>query len=132
MTSDLQSSAPGLYDRPTVVAVDVAFNTAGVATGIDMGTLPAGTVVTRAWAEVLTAFNAATTNVLQIGYVGNLGAYLGVADITEGTPGVYPTGGKGPFAAETVDRAAVASYTQTGAAATAGTARCYLEYVRAR
>lgn len=132
MTSDLQSSAPGLYDRPVVVAADIAFNTAGAAAGIALGTIPAGSVVTRAWFEVLTAFNAATTNVITVGYTGNLSAYLGAADVTEGTPGVTPAGGKGPFAAETADRDLVVAYTQTGTAATTGTGRAYVEYARVR
>jgi hypothetical protein len=94
-------------------------------TTVALDTLAAGDVVVQAWAEVVTAFNAATTNVITLGDGTTANKYLTSTDITEGTPGVYPTGGKGPFAAETAAGTLTATYTQTGTAATTGAARVY-------
>ena len=96
----------------------------------DVVDVPAGAVVLRVWAEVLEAFNAATTNVLIVGHAADDDAYLVAADVTEGTPGVYPAGGKGPFAAETAARTIQAKFSQTGTAATTGIARVFVEYAR--
>lgn len=96
---------------------------------VDIVTIPAGAAVKRAWAEILTAFNAATTNVVFCGHAADDDAYLTTADVVEGTPGVSPAGGKGPFAAETAERIIQAKYTQTGTAATAGQARVYVEWI---
>lgn len=96
----------------------------------DVVDLPAGAVVIHAWAEILTAFNAGTTNVIELGVTGTQGKYLAAADVVEGTPGVSPAGGKGPFAAEAAAITVKAFYTQTGAAATTGRARVFVEYAR--
>jgi hypothetical protein len=92
--------------------------------------LPAGAVVTRAWCEVITAFNAGTTNVLELGVTGTQGKYIASTDITEGTPAVYPAGGRGPFPAETAAVTVRAFFAQTGTAATTGRARFFVEYAR--
>lgn len=92
---------------------------------VTLEALAAGDVVVQAWAQVTTAFNAGTTNVLTLGNGVTADKFLAAADVTEGTPGVYPTGGKGPFTAETVAGSLVATYTQTGTAATTGAARVY-------
>lgn len=94
----------------------------------DVVDLPAGAVVTRVWAEVLAAFNAATTNVLELGVTGNQGKYLAAADVAEGAIGV--SAAKGPFAAEAAAVTVRAFFTQTGAAATTGRARVFVEYAR--
>ena len=90
-----------------------------------LDSLDVGDVVVQCWVEVLTAFNAASTNVLTVGTVAAADKYLAAADVTEATPAVYPTGGKGPFAAETVAATLNVKYTQTGTAATTGAARAY-------
>lgn len=121
MANDLRSSAPGEFGATRLVAASIAFGTSSVA----LDTLAVGDVVINVWCQVLTAFNAGTTNVLTVGD-GNTGnKYLAAADITEGTPGVYPTGGAGPFVAETVERTLTVSYAQTGTPATTGSARVY-------
>lgn len=93
---------------------------------VTLGTIPAGASVVQAWVEVTQAYNAVTTNVLTVGYVGSTSAYLAAADVTEGTPGVYPVGGKGPYPAESAERTAVVAYSQSGTAATTGASRAYL------
>ena len=45
----------------------VSFDTAGVATGVSIGILPAGAQIVLAQANVITAFNAASTNVAVVG-----------------------------------------------------------------
>jgi hypothetical protein len=121
MANDLRSSAPGEFGATRLVAATIAFGTSSVA----LDTLAIGDVVIQCWAEVLTAFNAGTTNVLTLGDGTTGNKYLAAADVAEGTPGVSPAGGKGPFAAETAAGTLTASFAQTGTAATAGSARVY-------
>ncbi len=123
MANDLRSSAPGEFGSLRLVAGTISYNTAGGTLAIE--SLSAGDVVINVWAQILTAFNAGTTNVLIVGDGNTTNKYLGASDITEGTPGVYPTGGAGPFAAETTSRTLTATYTQSGTAASTGSARIY-------
>lgn len=118
----LRASAPGEYGGMRLVSAAVVFGSTTVA----LGELAVGDVVVQAWVQVVTAFNAATTNVLVLGDGTTTDKYLNSTDVTEGTPGVYPTGGKGPFVAETAAKTLTATYTQTGAAATTGAARVYV------
>jgi hypothetical protein len=111
---------------PSIAEAEILFSD----TAQDVVDLPAGAVVLRAWAEILQAFNAGTTNVLEVGIAGTQGKYLAAADVAEGALGVSPAGGKGPFARITVAETVRAFFTQTGAAATTGRARVYIEYVR--
>jgi hypothetical protein len=119
--SDVRASAPGSYGAVRLVQGTVVFGS----TTVDLETLAVGDVVVPAWCEVLTAFNAATTNVITLGNGVTADKFLAAADVTEGTPGVYPTGGKGPFTAETVAGTLRATYAQTGTAATTGSAKVY-------
>jgi hypothetical protein len=100
-------------------------------TTVTLGALKAGEVVSQVWAEVITAFNAGTTNVLTVGITGTTNKYLGTADVTEGTPGVYPTGGAGPFAAAAADTSIIATYAKTGTTPTTGRAVVYVEVTSA-
>lgn len=119
--SDVRSSAPGEYGALRLVAATIDF----ADTTVELEDLAIGDVVVLAWAQVTTAFNAATTNVLTLGNGVTADKFLAAADVTEGTPGVYPTGGKGPFTAETAAGTLTATYAQTGTAATTGSARVY-------
>lgn len=121
MADTLRGSAPGEYGALRLVAGTIAFGQSS----ITLESLAVGDVVVRCWAEVLTAFNAGTTNVLTVGDGTTGNKYLAAADVTEATLAVYPTGGKGPFAAETVAGTLTASFAQTGTAATTGSARVY-------
>ena len=118
-----REAVAGLQGNMRLIAATIAFNTAGGTA--DLGALAVGDVVMQVWAQVTTAFNAATTNVITVGDGTTADKYLAAADITEGTPGVYPTGGKGPFAAETAAGTLRVTYTQTGTAATTGSAKVY-------
>jgi hypothetical protein len=119
--SDVRASAPNEYGNVRLVAGTIAFSQ----TSVTLDTLAVGDVVVQCWAQVTTAFNAATTNVLIAGNGVTTDKFLAAADVTEGTPGVYPTGGKGPFTAETVAGSLVVAYSQTGTAATTGSAKVY-------
>jgi hypothetical protein len=119
--SDLRSSAPGEYGQLRLVSAALLFSN----TTVDLESLAVGDVVVSAWVQVITAFNAGTTNVITLGDGTTADKYLAAADVTEGTPGVYPTGGKGPYVAETGTGTLRATYTQTGTAATTGAARVY-------
>lgn len=121
MAGDLRSSAPGEFGALRLAAVTIAF---GDSTKT-LDSLAVGDVVVQCWAEVLTAFNAGTTNVLTLGDGTTANKYLTSSDVTEGTPGVYPSGGKGPFAAEAAAGTLTATFAQTGTAATTGSARVY-------
>lgn len=121
MANDLRSSAPGEFGALRLVAATIGFGQSSVA----LDTLSVGDVVVRCWAEVLTIFNAGTTNVLTLDDGNTANKYLGASDVTEGTVGVYPSGGIGPFKAETTERTLTAKYAQTGTAATTGSARVY-------
>lgn len=121
MGNTLRESAPGEYGATRLVAGTIGYGQSTVV----LESLAAGDVVVQCWAEVLTAFNAGTTNVLTLGDGTTGNKYLTASDVTEGTPGVYPTGGKGPFVAETVAGSLTATYAQTGTAATTGSARVY-------
>ena len=100
------------------------------------GTLPLKAFVTNITCEVVTAFNASTTNVLTLGTTTTATNLVDAAtsnmSITEGTAGVYAmtasTGlGRGLTASAAVPL--YVKYTYTGDAPTAGVAVCVIEYV---
>ena len=99
----------------------VNYNDTGVSTGVFMGTLPAGAMVTDIVANVRTAFNAGSGNSLSVGITST--AYtdiLATADVTLATTGGY----RGTILAA-ADRMATDAdvyirYTQTGSTASAG------------
>lgn len=118
---DLRSSAPNEYSDLRTVSAAVVFGSSTVA----LDTLAVGDVVVRCWADVTTVFNAGTTNVLTLGDGTTGNKYLAASDVTEGSTGVTPAGGKGPFTAETAAGTLTATFAQTGTAATTGAARVY-------
>ena len=104
----------------------VNYDTDGIAAGAVICRIPKGTFVTKAVAVVKTAFNAATTNVLTVGFKTGKNELLGSSDVTAGTAGTY----KKELFVEGGDNVEVyAQYTQTGTAATDGSAEIYLEVV---
>jgi len=111
---------------------DIAYNTTGIAAGVLIGTVPAGSKITRAVVYVDTAFNAGTTNVLVAGTTGTGTNLVAAGDVTEGTPNAYTPAdaanqGRGLIFAADTDL--FVSYTQTGTAATTGVATIIVEYV---
>lgn len=109
----------------------VNFNDAGIAAGVGRQWLPAGAIITGTDVYVGAAFNAATTNVVTVGLGGVANNIVAAADVDESTvaltKGIKPTGtALGPLAA---DSQVTVAYTQTGAAATAGSAVVIINYV---
>src|SRR5690242_18207254 len=110
----------------------VNFNDAGVAAGVGKQWLPKGALVLGTDVFVGQAFNAATTNVITVGTVGDAANNLvAAADVDETvvaiTKGIKPTGAAlGPLAAP---KQVQVTYTQTGAAASAGWAIVCVMYI---
>ena len=110
-----------------VLRANVAYNTPGIAGGIQIGTVPRGARLRGLHVYVDTAFNAATTNVLAAGTAAT-GTQLADGTATAaGTTGykTVTTGNALTFASDTP---IYVSYAQTGTAATAGAATFILEF----
>jgi hypothetical protein len=109
------------------------FADAGLAVGIQIGVLPQNAFIMDCLVEIVTAFNAGTTNPISIGTVA--AAYNNIhaaGDNTPGTPNVY----RAALAASKFGRALTQGgdtpvflkYTPTGTAATTGVGEVVLEY----
>jgi len=104
--------------------IDFNLGTAGVA---QVGTLPAGCAVLRAYTVITTVFNNATTNVLKIGTVASPAAI--VSTVATGTLGVTlgtVTAGVGFL--PTVDTPIIATSFSTGVPSTTGSGVVIVEY----
>lgn len=110
----------------------VNWNDTGIATGNGKQWLPKGAVLIGTDVNIVTAFNAATTNVLSVGIEASTYANIATsAQTISGTTGLKqnlaPTGtALVPLAA---DSQVFALYTQTGTAATAGQAVVIVKYI---
>ena len=110
----------------------VNFGDVGIASGVAFDNpLPAGAFILRVLVEIVTAFNAVTTNVLTVGTV-NTPPYnniVAAADVNEAVTGIYDvTRALGRSLTAAGDVTVVAQYTQTGTAATTGQAIIVIEY----
>lgn len=108
----------------------VTYSDAGISTGIAFNApLPAYAQILSTYANVITAFNAQTTNVLTIGTnsssYNDIAAAGGIDETTTGMQVVTTGGGLNI----TTDTTVYVKYTQTGTAATAGKARIVIAYV---
>jgi len=105
-------------------SVPVNFNDTGVASGILCLTVDAleKPTVVEVQVIVTTAFNAGTTNVLLVGTTAGGNDILAASDITEATPGFYPSNGGAKQILVTVDTPIYVTYTYTGTAPTTGQA----------
>lgn len=114
------------YVRKTVNYNDTNI---GTADSVVVGYLPANAEIVDVKVNVLTAFNAATTNVLTVGTSSGSDAdIVGAGDVDESTTGVYSVT-KGWGLSLTADTKIYAKYTQTGTAATTGKARILISYI---
>lgn len=113
------------------IARTLAYNTAGAATGVVVGAIPAGAIVTCWNVHVTTAFNAGTTNPIAIGTTGTGADVAAAASITSATAGAYSSanvaaaGARGALPSDTT---IYVSYIPTGTAATTGAAVVVVEY----
>jgi hypothetical protein len=106
-----------------------SFALADLASGtLKIGTLPAGARVLNTDLFIETAFNAATTNVLDVGFAGTIGAFLPTGTAVAGTTGQKtskPSALTGVIAADTDVNV---TFSQTGTAATTGSASVVIQY----
>jgi hypothetical protein len=108
----------------------INFNDVGIASGVAFENwLPQGAFITRVLVEIVTAFNAATTNVLTVGTnatdynnivaAGDTPEVAGITDVTRALGrGLAAAGNVRPYA----------KYTQSGTAATTGQAVVLIEF----
>lgn len=111
----------------TLKAIEINFNTIGAAAGLKLFSIRASVnnpVLVKFMTEVVTGFNALTTNVLTFGTNATATQIYGAADITEGTVGF----GVPKYVRYTANTDIFAKYTQSGTAATAGRAIIYFEF----
>lgn len=106
------------------------FNDPDIAKASFINSLPQGAVILAVQVEIITAFNAGSTNPITVGT--NSTTYNNIAisgDITSGTIGVYmPTRGLGQSLANAAGVAVFATYIPTGTAATTGQAQITILY----
>jgi len=111
----------------------VNYNDPNIATGIPFSNyLPKGAQILDTYVNIITAFNAGTTNVLTVGQ--NASSYndiVGASDVDETAVAMTAvlTGGKLDLSAGEVQP--YVKYAQTGTAATAGKARIVITYALA-
>lgn len=108
----------------------ITFNigTAGI---VQVGTIPAGCLVLRAYVVVTTAFNFGTNNLVKVGIVGSDASILSTVSLT--TAGVIAATSVLATATATstapiVDTQIIATSLCTGTAGTAGAAHIVVEY----
>lgn len=115
----------------------VNFGDVGISTGVAIGpdALPQGAFITGVWVEVVTAFNAVTTNTLTVGTVAaaynNIvasGDLPGNGTASLGTQVTAVGRGQGRSLASAGDTQVFIRYVQTGTAATTGQAVVVIEY----
>jgi hypothetical protein len=109
----------------------VNFNDTGIAAGVNKQWLPAGAVITDTSVMIAAAFNAGTTNVLSVGLGGSNNTIVAAGAVAPGAVGltnaIVPSGNAlGPLA---TDSQVNVTYTQTGAAASAGQAIVMIKYI---
>lgn len=100
----------------------VNYNDASIGTGVVMGTLPAGAMIVSQNVRVSTAFNAGTTNALNVGTAA-AGTQVFTDAATAGARS--PTIANLSFAA---DQDIYVTYAQTGTVASAGVADIVIGY----
>lgn len=107
----------------------VNYNDAGIANGVYGFTLPLGAFITSVLVEIVTIFNAATTNVLTVGANATFDDIVAAADVNEAAVAVTSvTRALGRSIAATAAKDVYVKYTQTGTAATAGQAEIVIMY----
>jgi len=93
---------------------------------VSLGKIPKGAILLETTVEVVTVFNAVTTNVLTVGTSADPTTLVAAADVNEAAVGTTVKAKSSVLTAETEF---VAKYTQTGTAATTGQARCTIKYL---
>lgn len=104
------------------IRATVNYNDAGIGSGVVIGTLPKGAVIVGTTVYCKTAFNAGTTNALQVGTAAS-GTQVTNDAATAGARNTVPA-----LDLSAGDQDIFATYAQTGTAATAGQATIVIQY----
>lgn len=110
------------------IRCDVAYDTAGVGSGLLFGRLPANSVIIAVKVDVTTAFNAATTNVLTIGTSTTANELWDSGALAESAGSQLVQDIAAATSARTATTDLYVKYAQTGTAATAGAATIVVLY----
>jgi hypothetical protein len=126
----MPGSAPArIMSVNCIHALRATIRYSNVGTPVEIGTIPAGSFVKGVWVHVTTAFNAATTNTLDIGTTADADGFAAAAGTLVGATGIKAnlTGAQSgdTLTADTVVTATVGA---TGTAATAGVASVLVEF----
>jgi hypothetical protein len=111
----------------SAITETIAFSNTGA---VSIGTLPSNAQIVNVNIDVTTAFNAGTTNTVTVGKTGTAAAYVTTTSvgsagrISVATTGVYSAWADTGLAEVDV----IVTFSQTGTAATAGTARVTIVY----
>lgn len=116
--------------NPMTIRATVNYNDANISSGFQIGTIPQNAVVQDVDVDIVTAFNAATTNVLTVGTTTTATELVAAGDVNEGATGnTGPiTRGRGRSLTSAGDVGVYVKYTQSGTAATAGQATITVTY----
>lgn len=120
--------------------VTVNFNDPRIASGVWFGTIPKNSFITAIDAQVVTAFNAGTTNVITVGATATANEIV-ASGITAATPGIYhltTAAGLGNLITNNTtyqtalngDVPLYVKYAQTGTAATTGQVIIVIQFAK--
>jgi len=114
----------------TFISKSFAFDTNGISTAatVQIGTLPLGALVLQTIVRVKAAFNAATTNVIIVGTSTDDDEFIESGDVDEATVDTYFSD-RSAGIVMTADTPVYVQYTQTGTAATTGSADVVITYI---
>lgn len=108
----------------------VNYNDPNISTAQAFGAIGQNAFIVNVEVEIVTAFNAGSTNVLTIGTSTSANEIVSSSDVDETTPGVTRvTRGFGRSLTASADTTLYAKYTQTGTPATTGQAVIVIEYI---
>lgn len=116
------------HQHTTYLRKRVNYNDAGVASGVLVGTLPAGAIITDVTTLISTVFNAATTNVINVGTTPTGAEIAATAQVIPGTAGSKKPTAYQALGAMAADQDVWVSFTQTGTAATTGIGYVIVSY----
>ncbi|NKE69894.1 hypothetical protein [Candidatus Manganitrophus noduliformans] len=94
---------------------------------VSLGVIPKGAIIIETIVNVITVFNAGTTNVLVVGKAGTANELVAEGDVNEASATLQRVAKN--IAALAADTEYLANYTQTGGAATTGKARVTIVYL---
>lgn len=130
-TATVQAGGASPSNQGLVVSTQTQTITYGAdGTATTLFTVPAGSQILSLHIDVTTAFNAGTTNTVKIGKTGAATQFVTATDVTSlGRASVATTGAYANWAnVGTSDVTLIATYNQTGTAASTGAARITVVY----